>query len=518
MDLGAQQQRIPPHASELHATNPVVSPGTTSADSTAVKICRQSARSLVKEEEKDSFWVVVPEEAQEERWISLSVLDKFILPIYIPVYLIYDAISADCFDSFVDKVRHSLAKVLVPYYPWAGRLKKNPETQSWDLHCDNGGAEFRVVHVDEELRKTVFCRPCLQLRLLAPRLNAVPREDAPPVAALSVQVTRFRCGAVALGCSFHHQCGDAHAVSMFMQAWSQLTRGETLSQDPIHDRSAFVAATTGASVSSASTGSNPSAAPPAAIVGTKSCPSTPAPASDSGESSVEDDFGESCMEGLVYDKEALRELKAMAPPGTTSFEAVTAFVVRNVMKLDDSDAMAKFVLMVDFRACFDAATFAGNLALPKAVIMPRADFVDGPLANSVSPVHEAVKGADEAYFRAFVAYAGRGPPSKERAMAVSSCARMGLYDVEFGYGGPCFAGINPPVPRLVPQFLLFLPNASKGDGFVVYLQLDKALMNKLLQDPEFSSIGAKYEPLSMTIDNDEEEERVTTSSPQHSRI
>lgn len=89
--------------------------------------------------------------SNENEWLSLSRLDMLFLTFYTPILCTF-TLSEHKFGSAARVVQHlrdSLADVLVPFYPLAGRLvtKDGPPR----IHCNDAGAVFTEASVDVEL-------------------------------------------------------------------------------------------------------------------------------------------------------------------------------------------------------------------------------------------------------------------------------------------------------------------------------------------------------------------------------
>ncbi|CAN6330752.1 unnamed protein product [Urochloa humidicola] len=138
-------------------------------------------------------------------------------------------------DDFFDvaRLKESMARALVPFYPLAGRLGTDTDGR-FVIDCDAQGAILVVAHSDLTADDFNDVTPSPELKKLF-----VPRVEPTSSIMLAVQVTFLRCGGVAFGTSLHHAAADAIGSFRFFHAWSALCRGavtEITEQVPCHDR------------------------------------------------------------------------------------------------------------------------------------------------------------------------------------------------------------------------------------------------------------------------------------------
>ncbi|KAI5082984.1 hypothetical protein GOP47_0002727 [Adiantum capillus-veneris] len=180
----------------------------------------------------------------------LSPSDTFFLNFnYVRSVLFYPALrlaNADylqeegrsCCD--IQTLKDGLAKVLVDFYPVAGRFRhendgSGDKCSNIVIDCNDAGVEFREAFADYdffELQEEKFPIHDLYSGLTAPTpFN--PFEEA----FLSIQVTTFRdgCG-IAIGATASHAVFDGSSYSYFLRSWGQCCRGLGVSLPPFHVR------------------------------------------------------------------------------------------------------------------------------------------------------------------------------------------------------------------------------------------------------------------------------------------
>ncbi|KAJ7957788.1 omega-hydroxypalmitate O-feruloyl transferase [Quillaja saponaria] len=137
-----------------------------------------------------------------------------------------------------DSLKCSLSRVLVYYYPLAGRLRTNSENDNkFDVDCNGEGAVFAEAFMDitsEEFLQ--FSKlPNRSWRKLLYKVEAPSFLDVPP---LVVQVTNLRCGGMILCTAINHCLCDGIGTSQFLHAWAHFTTNPQTNLPilPIHIR------------------------------------------------------------------------------------------------------------------------------------------------------------------------------------------------------------------------------------------------------------------------------------------
>ena len=90
--------------------------------------------------------------APENLHLAFSPADLADLRIFTPVILLYETPVDSEFETLVGNLKDSLRKVLVEYYPLAGRIAKG-ENGVAELQCDDRGAYFTQMVVEETLEE-----------------------------------------------------------------------------------------------------------------------------------------------------------------------------------------------------------------------------------------------------------------------------------------------------------------------------------------------------------------------------
>ncbi|CAI8613619.1 unnamed protein product [Vicia faba] len=162
-----------------------------------------------------------------------SLCEQIKLRTHAPLLYVYN--PHNNISTFLETLRNSLSKVLVIYYPLAGRLSWI-KGERWELNCNGKGAVLLEAKCETNLKDLGDFVPNNLVSQLIPNINYdVPIEDVP---LLVVQLTRFRCGGYTLGVALCRAATDGTAAMRFMRSWAKLARGENISPNdfPCHDR------------------------------------------------------------------------------------------------------------------------------------------------------------------------------------------------------------------------------------------------------------------------------------------
>ncbi|XP_074565042.1 hydroxycinnamoyltransferase-like [Curcuma longa] len=138
--------------------------------------------------------------------------------------------SANFFDAEV--MLDALARVLVPFYPMAGRLARGEDGRI-EIDCNGEGVLF--VEADAEATVDDFgdFAPTMELKQLIP----ISRCSSSRYRLLRLRkVTHFKCGGAALGCGTQHHVVDGVSAMHFINSWSDVARGLGISVQPVIDR------------------------------------------------------------------------------------------------------------------------------------------------------------------------------------------------------------------------------------------------------------------------------------------
>lgn len=150
------------------------------------------------------------------RVVVCGVADHLVRPF--PVSLVFFYPKA--VDSAL--LQQALAHVLAEFDVFAGRLIRIEKRLHLD--CNNQGVSFSVAQPATTLSQSLAGLHAGSQRVLVDRIQteAVIARQLP---LLTVKVTSFSCGGMALGISWHHSVGDLASFLQLMKAWSDVAIG-----------------------------------------------------------------------------------------------------------------------------------------------------------------------------------------------------------------------------------------------------------------------------------------------------
>ncbi|KAJ8538147.1 hypothetical protein K7X08_014687 [Anisodus acutangulus] len=388
--------------------------------------------------------------------LTLSNLDLLSGRFPVTYFYVYcQAKHNDSSGSITGELRKSLAKCLSHFYPFAGRIIPNAETNEPEIVCDNTGALFLEAQASTCLKELDFynLNKCLEGKL-------VPINQEFPV---QVQLTNYKCGGIFITFTFDHALGDASSFSKFLLMWSEIARKKPLSFSPDHRRYLLSAR-------------NP-----------------PIYNSSFDESFISCSLHDihnistprTLLKRLYYvDASSIDRLqKLVSLDGTkrTKIEAFSAYIWKIMVKaIDNGHKKCKMGWLVDGRTriCGNnekaLENYIGN-ALSIAVGEASVNEIEQASMSDVAKnVHNAISKVTSAvHFLDLIDWIechkpglmlskvvlGQGGP----AIVVSSGRRFPVAEVDFGFGSPVLGTVYSTIKRLGVGYINQRPGA-KGDG------------------------------------------------------
>ncbi|CAL5373057.1 unnamed protein product [Camellia sinensis] len=409
--------------------------------------------------------LVPPADETEKGFYFLSNLDQNIAVIVRTIYCFKSDKKGN--EKAADVIKAALSRVLVHYYPLAGRLTISPEGKLI-VDCNGEGAVFVEAEANcdiEEIGDNTKPDPVTLGKLVYDIPGAKNILEMPPLVA---QVTKFKCGGFVLGLCMNHCMFDGLGAMEFVNSWGETARGLPLMVPPFLDRS---------------------------ILKARNPPKIEFPHHEFAEIEDKSDTATLYKEEMLYrsfcfDSEKLETLKLKATEDgfldkCTTFEALSAFVWRartRALKLKP-DQQTKLLFAVDGRSRFNPPIpkgYCGNGIVLTNALCNAGEQVDNPLSFTVKLVQEAVKLVTDDYMRSAIDYfeVTRARPSLTATLLITTWSRLSFHTTDFGWGEPILSG---PVALPEREVILFLSHGKERKSINVLLGLPAPAM-KIFQE------------------------------------
>ncbi|KAJ6731709.1 TRICHOTHECENE 3-O-ACETYLTRANSFERASE [Salix purpurea] len=401
--------------------------------------------------------MVTPIQDTPNRRLEVTNLDLFHAKYHVPVLILYRPNgSANFFE--VEVLKEALSKVLVSFYPVAGRLARDANGRV-EINCNGEGVLFVEAETDSAMDDFVDLKRSDELPQLIP---TVDYSDISSYPLLVLQVTRFRCGGVCLGVGWHHILADGTGCLYFINTWSDVARGLPIKTPPYFDR-AILRGRVPPSLTFHHVEYDPFP-----TINTRS--QNPIPMSGSRDISVAN---------LKITSDLLSTLKAMAKndAGKTEYSTyviLTAHIWRCVCKargLSD-DQLTKLNIATNGRKRFRPPIppgYFGNVIFSTSPIALYGGLLSESLVHTAERIHRAIKRMDDEYLRSAVDYLENlGEPTavmrnsetyRSPNLSIVNWVNLPFYDADFRWGKPAYIR-----PAFAYQGKGYILPSSSGDG------------------------------------------------------
>ncbi|KAF5208067.1 Shikimate o-hydroxycinnamoyltransferase, partial [Thalictrum thalictroides] len=327
----------------------------------------------------------------------------------------------------VETLKSSLAKVLVTFYPFAGRLCADDKTGRLEIDCNGEGVLFVKVVTDSTIDEFGDFTPSMKTRkLLVPTVDTT--ISSCPL--LLVQVTFFKCGGISLGTGIHHMVSDGASSLHFVNSWSNVTRGLDVTVVPFLDRSVLTARN-----------------PPTAMFNHTEYHRNPM-------AKMQAETFSSAL--LSLSKDQVNMLKRKANNSYSTYETIASHVWRTACVARGLDAMdeSRLYITADARARLEPPIpreYLGNAIFTSSVITKVGEITSNTIEHTANKIRQAISRLDNEYLRSSLDYLemqeddlatlGRGSgtfPSTD--LSIVSWTRLPFYEADFGWGKASFIG------------------------------------------------------------------------------
>ncbi|KAK8649983.1 hypothetical protein V6N13_139634 [Hibiscus sabdariffa] len=423
---------------------------------------------------KKSTMVYPAEETPKHRLWSTN-LELLMTLHHVPtVYFFRPDGSSDFFDA--KTLMEALSKVLVPFYPMAGRLGRD-ENGRVEIICNGDGALFIEAETDAVIDDFVGDT------ILSPDLwRFVPKvdysADISSYPLILAQVTRLKCGGVCLGMAFQHTLGDGPAGIHFVNSWAEIARGRPLSAEPFIERYLLRARD----------------------------PPTPTfhhieydpPLSMDVDSGFDDSDPQTTVSIFKITHDQLNNLKAKANKdgnggNFSTYNSLAAHIWRCANKargLSDDQA-TKLYIPIDGRSRLQPPlpqSYVGNVIFMAATIAKHGAIQSETFSDTAKRIKDILKRMDDEYLRSAIDHMEKVPNVKAPVrgakgfqcpnLSINSWMWLPVYEADFGWGRPIWLG-----PARVSQDgkTYVLPSPVKDGSLSLVTCLDVSHMKKFGQ-------------------------------------
>ncbi|KAF1885854.1 hypothetical protein Lal_00042728 [Lupinus albus] len=409
--------------------------------------------------------LVTPAEETKKGKYFLSNLDQNIAVNIRTVYCFKDEKKGN--ENVGEVMKNALKKVLVHYYPLAGRLNISSEGKLI-IDCTGEGAMYVEAEANcsiEDIGDITKPDPGTLGKLVYDIPDAKNILQMPPLVA---QVTKFKCGGFALGLCMNHCMFDGIGAMEFVNSWGELARGLPLSIPPYLDRTILKARI-----------------PPKIEFLHQEF-------ADIEDKSNTNGLYEDKMvyRSFFFDPEKIKQLKEKAMEDgsletCTTFEVLSAFVwiarTKALKMLPDQET--KLLFAVDGRAKFNPNLpkgYFGNGIVLTNSISQAGELTTKPFSFSVRLMQNAIKMVTDSYMRSAIDYfeVTKARPSLACTLLITTWSRLSFHTTDFGWGEPLLSG---PVSLPEKEVILFLSHGKERRSINVLLGLPGPVM-KVFQD------------------------------------
>ncbi|KAJ6410457.1 hypothetical protein OIU84_007243 [Salix udensis] len=404
--------------------------------------------------------LVPPAEETEKGLYFLSNLDQNIAVIVRTIYCFKSDVKGN--EDAVEVLKNALSKILVPYYPLAGRLTISSEGKLI-VNCTGEGAVFVEAETECEIAELGDITKPDPVTLGKLVYETPGAQNILQIPLVTAQVTKFKCGGFVLGLCTNHCIFDGIGAMEFVNSWGATARGLPLDAPPFLDRS---------------------------ILKARIPPKIEFPHHEFAEIEDVSDTSKLYEEEMLYrsfcfDPEKLDRLKEKAMEDgvlakCTTFQVLSAFVWKSrsqALKMVP-DQQIKLLFAADGRSRFEPPIpegYFGNAIVLTNSLCTAGELMENNLSFAVRLVQEAVKMVDDSYMRSAIDYfeVTRDRPSLAATLLITTWSRLSFHTTDFGWGVPILSG---PVALPEKEVILFLSHGKERKNINVLMGLPASAM------------------------------------------
>ncbi|EEF44670.1 spermidine coumaroyl-CoA acyltransferase [Ricinus communis] len=137
-------------------------------------------------------------------------------------------------------IKDAISKVLLHYYPLAGKLKRHASDGRLSITCNGDGVPFLEATCDCQL-STLNYLDGIDVQIAKQFVFDFPSKSDSGYHPLMFQVTKFSCGGFTIGMGLTHSVADGFGAAQFFRALAELASGKSEpTVKPVWDRERLV--------------------------------------------------------------------------------------------------------------------------------------------------------------------------------------------------------------------------------------------------------------------------------------
>ncbi|OAY44535.1 benzyl alcohol O-benzoyltransferase [Manihot esculenta] len=401
--------------------------------------------------------------------------DQESLRFHIPLLQVYRHHPSMQMKDPVKIIREALAKALVFYYPFAGRLREG-HNRKLLVECTAEGILFIEADADVTLEQSGDALeppfPCLEELLF----DVPGSSEILNCPLLLVQVTRFKCGGFALALRVNHTVSDAPGFVQFMSGVAEMARGKQApSVLPVWERH---------------------------VLNARSPPRVTCIHREYDE--VEDNKS-TCSARIpfplhdIVDKSffielsSLSTLRRFAPPHLqecSNFQILTACLwkCRTIALQPNPKQEMRMICLNNARRKFNPSIlpegYYGNGFVLSTTVATAEEITQNPIGFALKLVRKAATGMSREYLQSvadLMVIKGRPQMHEEGSYVVSDVRHAGFGEVDFGWGKAVYGGPVRAIP-IIASFLVPFENKKGEKGIVIPICLPSQAMERFAKE------------------------------------
>ncbi|XP_027352098.1 benzyl alcohol O-benzoyltransferase-like [Abrus precatorius] len=390
----------------------------------------------------------------------------------IPIIMIYRNEPSMAGKDPVEVIREGLAKTLVFYYPFAGRIREGHDRK---LMVDCTGEGVMFIEADAEVTLDQFGDslvppfPCFE-ELLYDVPDSQEITDCP---ILLIQVTRLKCGGFILIVRLNHTMCDGAGLSQFMNAWAEIARGARQpSIPPVWQRELLLARD-----------------PPRITCNHREYEQFP----NTNEGTVTSYENNMVLRSFFFGPAEMAALRRLIPHhlrACSTFDVITAcfWLCRTKALQIDLDEDVRMMCIVNARARFNPPLpvgYYGNAFVYPAAITTARKLCENSFGYAVELMNKVKSEVNEEYVRSvtdLMVIKGRCLFTTVRSCIISDLTRSRFREINFGWGNAVYGGVAKGGAGSFPAVTFQVPykNANGEEGIILPIWLPTKAMERFV--------------------------------------